>query len=65
MSANIQMHFSQAIDFVILGIRNGNYEAAIVLLEDLKPQVEAVIERASRAEDEVARLRAVIEKGKG
>jgi uncharacterized protein (DUF3084 family) len=54
----IQMSFSKAIDFVILGIRNGNHEAAIVLLEDLRPQVEAVIERALRAEGEVERLRA-------
>jgi hypothetical protein len=52
-----QISFSQAIDFVVLGIRNGNHEAAILLLEDLKPQVEAVIERVSRAEAEVARLR--------
>jgi hypothetical protein len=60
-----QISFSQAIDFVVLGIRNGKYEAAIVLLEDLKPQVEAVIERALRAEAEVARLREALEKREG
>jgi uncharacterized protein (DUF433 family) len=52
----IQMGFSSVIDVVIIAIRNDRCEAAILLLEELKPQFDAVIERALQAEAEVERL---------